>query len=460
MAGIDTSIYSALLRPPKSIQDYDNEYDQQESNKLARLLQGQQMTLNQQKLDEYGRGLERQNRLQSVLGGIAPGAAEDVRINALRGAGFFDEADKIDKAWIDRRKAIAEEEAKRAETRTKYAELVKKGLGYVFNNPTPEAAMQAISIVEQQTGQDLSLYRQQVQSLRTPEQLKQWAAGHALEVEKSLPKTHDRNLGNAIQGVSVNPVTGVESVVSTAPTEAQTPFGYAKGPDGSISVDPGFLESKKAVARAGATSITNNLGQGSKGWVAADQAYGKDFVDFETQGMSDVVKQLDQLKSARKLLKSGSNISGPIMGNLPDPVLALTNPKAIQVQDAILEVGQRNLRLVLGAQFTEKEGKMLLARVFNPRMSESENVARLDRLMEQIKSAADAKMSAAKYFRENGTLYGWKGKQYTLEDFDPDNAAPKAADKASSGPKPGSVENGYRFKGGDPAIASNWEKVQ
>lgn len=36
---------------------------------------------------------------------------------------------------------------------------------------------------------------------------------------------------------------------------------------------------------------------------------------------------------------------------------------------------------------------------------------------------------------------------------------PGAPTQGGGGPKPGAVEDGYRFKGGDPAVSSNWEKV-
>ena len=45
------------------------------------------------------------------------------------------------------------------------------------------------------------------------------------------------------------------------------------------------------------------------------------------------------------------------------------------------------------------------------------------------------------------------------------NTAPKApvappAQKPSIGPTVGTVEDGYRFKGGNPADSKNWEKVK
>ena len=86
---------------------------------------------------------------------------------------------------------------------------------------------------------------------------------------------------------------------------------------------------------------------------------------------------------------------------------------------------QRNLRLILGAQFTEKEGQRLIARAYNPSLSEQENAKRVRNLIKQMQSAAEAKASAARYFEENGTLAGWKGKLPSMRDFAPEKAEKK-----------------------------------
>lgn len=197
------------------------------------------------------------------------------------------------------------------------------------------------------------------------------------------------------------------------------PWEYELGPDGQPRMRPGVLAAKTAVGKAGAPSI-NNIMPATPGQEAADKKFAGDFIEFATGGYADVQKQLDQLREASATLGSGKAISGPIMGNLPDSVLAATNPQAVATKEAIQEVAQRNLRLILGAQFTEKEGERLIARVFNPRLSETENKKRVDRLIRQIAGAAQAKLDAAQYFQQHGSLTGWQGRLPRLSDFDPD----------------------------------------
>lgn len=226
-----------------------------------------------------------------------------------------------------------------------------------------------------------------------------------------------------VNGVPVDKYTGLPA--ANPINDPNKPFGY--GPlasDGSLSVTGNPLvqnfELGKARAGAASQSVNNFVMPSTPGQKKADEKFGVDFVDFATGGYADVMKQLDQLREASATLGSGKAISGPIMGNMPDSVLAVTNPQAVATKEAIQEVAQRNLRLILGAQFTEKEGERLIARVFNPRLSETENKKRVDRLIKQIGDAAKAKLDAAQYFQKHGSLTGWQGRLPRLSDFDPD----------------------------------------
>jgi hypothetical protein len=150
-----------------------------------------------------------------------------------------------------------------------------------------------------------------------------------------------------------------------------------------------------------------------------DKEFAKEYVAFRAAGgYADTVKQLDQLKGVLASLRSGRNLTGPALGRTPDLIRGFTNEESIATRDAVEEVVQRNLRLVLGAQFTEREGERLIARAYNEKLSEAENAKRLERLITQIESAARAKEDAANYFEENGTLTGWGGQLPKLSDFE------------------------------------------
>jgi len=178
--------------------------------------------------------------------------------------------------------------------------------------------------------------------------------------------------------------------------------------------------SAAAAARNGGVNLT-------PAQKSVDEAFGKDYAEFVAGGGSaDSRKQLSQIEEVGTALASGDNLTGPVLGLVPDFITAFTNPESVDVRERFQEVVQRNLRLVLGAQFTEKEGERLISRAYNPRLSEELNGQRVTRLLTQMGQAAAAKSRAAAYFEENGTLQGYQGKLPSINDFnieDDDNSA-------------------------------------
>jgi hypothetical protein len=147
------------------------------------------------------------------------------------------------------------------------------------------------------------------------------------------------------------------------------------------------------------------------GGKAVDEAFAKDYVQFKAGGgAQDAQKQIAQLQDVSKALKEPTNqLTGPVRGRLPDAVRSVTNPNAVAMRERVEEVVQRSLRAILGAQFTEKEGERLIARAYNPSLSQDENAIRVNRLLTQLQDAYKVKAEAADYFEKNGTLSGWQG---------------------------------------------------
>lgn len=227
--------------------------------------------------------------------------------------------------------------------------------------------------------------------------------------------------------------------------EQRTKQKYAKPQQGttaernalSIGLMPGtdeFNQYVRQVTMKAGTSVTVNNNPAAnltKGEQKLDEAYGSDLPAYLTGGYADTEKQLDQLNSALGDLESGENLTGPGIGSVPDFVKKFTNPKSIATREAVEEVVQRNLREILGAQFTENEGERLIKRAYNENLEEGENVIRVKRLIKQMTIAAQAKKEGAKYFRLHGTLKGWSGRLPTKSDFD--NIDYESAKSASPG---------------------------
>jgi len=158
------------------------------------------------------------------------------------------------------------------------------------------------------------------------------------------------------------------------------------------------------------------------GELQRDKDFAKGWTEFSARGgFADTVKQLGQLQNVLQQLKSGENVTGAftafLMNNAPSLAAGVAEG-AVSAKDAVEEVVQRNLRLILGAAFTENEGKALIARAYNPALREEENARRLERLIQQMLTAASATQQAGQYFDQFGTLKGYSAKLPSFSDFD------------------------------------------
>lgn len=190
--------------------------------------------------------------------------------------------------------------------------------------------------------------------------------------------------------------------------ERRVPAGYSQTPEGGLAFIPG-----------GPADPANKAPVITAGQRAVDTAFGKEYAaTFATGQVNDAIKQLSQLEMVAEELAASGDLTGPFVGSLPDSIGAVVNPRAIEVREQIEEVVQRNLRVVLGAQFTEKEGERLIARAYNPRLDEATNAKRVRRLVTAMSLALQEKQRAAQYFEQNGTLTGFAGAtNFGVDDF-------------------------------------------
>ena len=237
---------------------------------------------------------------------------------------------------------------------------------------------------------------------------------------------------NAAADVRAEKATALDAERFKSNREAENErFEYAKGRDSvTDSLAAGkanaeqerhaarlkFDQSKLAFEQKQTKNSKSNLTPAQK---SVDQAFGKEYADLVAGGgMADMVKNINQLNSVIKELGKSDTLTGPVVGNQPDFARAVMNPKSLDAEERVSEVVQRNLRIVLGAQFTEKEGSALIKRAYNPKLQESVNIQRLTRLSNAMQAGLEAKQAATTYYETNGTLQGFQGKLPSISDLD------------------------------------------
>lgn len=226
--------------------------------------------------------------------------------------------------------------------------------------------------------------------------------------------------------------------------------------------------------RSGADQNTNNIEVG-KGQTEVDKKFAEKWLEWNNSGGADTAAQIAGLNNSIGLLEtsieSGEPITGKARDLLPESVRAFINPEGVISEEGIKEVAQRSLRVVLGAQFTAKEGEALLNRTFNKLLGPKENLRRAKLLLGKMQQIAQSTQAMSDYYSANGmSLAGYRGAtipfnnpdaltSYIFEDID---LLPEGGPKPET-PEAGAVEDfggiKYRFKGGDPSVEGNWERM-
>ncbi|HUT57275.1 MAG TPA: hypothetical protein VNA25_05310 [Phycisphaerae bacterium] len=154
----------------------------------------------------------------------------------------------------------------------------------------------------------------------------------------------------------------------------------------------------------------------SKGAEARDKDFAKEYNEWTSGGgLANSAKQIDALDDAVGRLESGEDLTGGVQAWLPEGARNALYPNSVDVQEIVEGEIQSSLKKILGAQFTEKEGERLLRRTYNKYLDEKTNAARVKRVLNQLRLAAQSKEDAARHFEQHGTLQGWSGQIPTVD---------------------------------------------
>jgi hypothetical protein len=182
------------------------------------------------------------------------------------------------------------------------------------------------------------------------------------------------------------------------------------------------------VVNVGPTGKSLSIGQ-----EAVDKKFADTYAEFVTGGAADAARQIGQLNEALVTLRTNKEITGPLVGAIPENLQSFVVPEAAALRQTVQDVVQRSLKAILGSAFTQKDAEGLMARAFDPALKPEENTKRVERLLTQIDRANSDTQAAVDYFEKNGTLQGYQYKFPTKAEFE------AAAD--GKGPAPGATIN-------------------
>lgn len=305
---IDTSIYQALLRPAKSVAEYDNEALTLQQNRLA-------LQMAQSTIADKSRAVEDGNRLRQAVSGFGSDTKENY--NALLKAGQLKAAQDYQKTNAD----AAESEAKASKSKVDLIDAkLKQSREYLATVKTPEQyiawheanhrdpilgpELAARGVTAEQARASI------MEAIQQPGGLEQLLQRSALGIEKftemNKPTLTTRDLGGTSQVLSTPGLGGAPTVLRSD-TKTQSPDSVASN----------------------ATSRANNAAS-----VSATMR-GQNMTDARTREATR--GQIIQTDAGPMLANPLTGTARPVMGPDGAPIQAKLKPLPAPVQKAMME---------------------------------------------------------------------------------------------------------------------------
>jgi len=196
----------------------------------------------------------------------------------------------------------------------------------------------------------------------------------------------------------------------------QAEFARAEAEPQILAQAPALKNAKEIAAANNATQLAIagiKKGTASRemtpGEKALDRNFASDYNKWTDGGFATSQDAISTMDAAISKLTDDSNLTGPLVSKAPD----VFRQEGAALRQDIQRVTQAGLKSVLGAQFTEREGELFLARAYDERLSPALNREKLEKAKAVLQAMADAKQQKAAYFEQNGTLAGFKGTDFT-----------------------------------------------
>ena len=426
----NANLFQQYLQPVRSMTDYAADLDKAEGMQLALQGQRRQNELSALTADQTRQTMassaEDRNALQSLAATWGADTTIDQRVASLRNSGrpaLMQQADALEKQGLEKQKTGAEVSEKTSKVMD---ETIKRYRGALDFIDTPEGAArwlqsQYADPVLKEHMQALGPYEQAV--LRIPSDPKafgDWRAKAGIGMEKFL----EHQAKQQEFGLKAN--------------------NELIGPDGKINQT--LLGAKKQVAQAGASSVNVNTGQ--KGFDNELKLRG----DFKQEPVYKAHQEMQSAYSQIKQSLAQASPAGDLAG--ATKIMKLLDPGSV--------VRESELGMAMAATG-------LLDRVQNYASNIISGNKLTPKQRQEFQQLADALYGeSVKAYNSKRGEYQKLGSEYGLNADRAVGAPASLAQRPSGGatqtsgqaPKAGTIEEGHRFKGGDPSNPSNWEKVK